>query len=371
VIRAYLVALLVSMVYLASAAPTRALPLYASREGTKCASCHIDPNGGAMRNDFGFTYLKNRHSMEEETKFGSIDVNPQLNDWIRLGMDTRMTYIGEHFEGVSGLETYTFLPMEGNLRVAITPEEHLTIVGSHGIVVDAPGFPQPYVARELYALFHGLPKDAFVQVGRFRVPFGLRQDDHTSFTRVFLPYDSQKEDAGLAVGSTGKNGWFEFSYTNGEATPTADGARAFAGKVAWSFPWLQGGISGYADQSGFDADRWSLYLSRTFHSLTFLGEYAGGTDEGPFRKVNSMASFVEADYRVSRGVNVRAKFDYLDPDREGDRELTRRYLIDLDVAPVPFTEVKLSYARYHSSAPDETTESPDRDEYVAQLFVPF
>jgi hypothetical protein len=261
--------------------------------------------------------------------------------------------------------------MQANLRVAITPHDHLTVVGSHGITVDEPpgSFPAPYVAREFYALFHDLPKNAFVQIGRFRVPFGLRQDDHTSFTREFLPYDSQKEDAGIAVGSVGKNGWFEFSYTNGEATPTIGEAQAFAGKVAWAFPWLQGGLSAYHDMNGLDETRWSLYLTRTFHSLTLLGEYAGGTDQSSIGDVNSMAAFVEGVYRVSRGVNVRAKVDYVDPDRDRDRVLNRRYLVDVDVEPVPFAQFKFSYGHYHPSTPTGT--NVDYDEYVGMLYVPF
>ncbi|HEX5031524.1 MAG TPA: hypothetical protein VFX78_08715 [Candidatus Eisenbacteria bacterium] len=358
-----------ALLWAVSAMPARALPLYASREGTKCASCHFDPNGGGMRNEFGFSYLKNRHSMEEETKFGTLDVDPQLNQWIRLGVDMRMTYIADVFKG--GSSSWAFFPMQANLRFAVTPFEKLAVVGSHGITVDEPpgGFPPPYVAREFYALFHDLPKNAFVQFGRFRVPFGLRQDDHTSFTRTFLPYDSQKEDAGIALGSTGKNGWFEFSYTNGEARPTLDQAQAFAGKVAWAFPWLQGGVSGYLDMSGRDEARWSLYLTRTFHSLTLLGEYAGGTDEDFGGDVNSMAGFVEGVYRVSKAVNVRAKYDYVDPDKDRDRTVNRRYLLDVDVEPVPFTQVKLSYARYHPSTPTGT--DVDYDEYMAMLYVPF
>ena len=358
-----------AFVWAVSAVPARALPLYASREGTKCASCHFDPNGGGMRNEFGFSYDKNRHSMEEETKFGNIDVNPQLNDWIRLGLDMRMTYIADDFK--NGSDAWAFFPMQANVRFAVTPFEHLAVVGSHGITVDDPpgDFPPPYVAREFYALFHDLPKNAFVQVGRFRVPFGLRQDDHTSFTREFLPYDSQKEDAGIALGSTGKNGWFEFSYTNGDAVPTQGQAQAFAGKVAWAFPWLQGGVSGYRDMDDLDRSRWSLYLTRTFHSLTLLGEYAGGTDESPIGDVNSMAGFVEGVYRVSRAVNLRAKYDYVDPDKDRDRTVNRRYLIDVDVEPVPFTQVKLSYARYHPSTPAGT--DADLNEYTAMLYVPF
>jgi hypothetical protein len=105
-------------------------------------------------------------------------------------------------------------------------------------------------------------------VGKFRIPFGLRQDDHTSFVRSedFLPFDSQVEDAGIAVGSTGRNGWFELAFTNGEAA-FLERAQTLSGKVAWSYPWLQGGLSGYHryDESlGQSRDRWSLYLTRTF-----------------------------------------------------------------------------------------------------------
>jgi hypothetical protein len=354
-----------------------ALPLYASREAEKCATCHFDPNGGGMRRDHGFMYDKNRHSMDEETdRWGMGNVDPQLNDWIRLGLDMRTMYYATHVNGSgSTLTASTFFPMQGNLRVAITPHDHFAIVGSHGLVVDVPGFPTPYVARELYGMFHDLPYHAFVQVGRFRLPFGLRQDDHTSFTRSieFLSYDSQKEDAGISVGSVGKNGWFEFSFTNG-TTPFDERAQTVAGKIAWAWPQVQGGVSGFHryDEITFTKhDRWSLYLTRTFRQLTLLGEYAGGTDDEPIGATNSLAAFGEVDYRLSRGVNLRGKFDYFDPDRSGLREIERRYLADVDLTPVPFTQFKLSYRHYRYSSFDPAFESPEMSEYIGEFFVPF
>ena len=80
-----------------------------------------------------------------------------------------------------------------------------------------------------------------------------------------------------------------------------------------------------------------------------------------------MAAFAEADYRVSRGLNLRAKFDYLDSDKE-ITNLSRRYLVDLDIEPMPFTQVKLSYRHYH---PGTQLPTPDKDEYLAMLYVPF
>ena len=357
--------------------PVTALPIYASREGTKCISCHFDPNGGGLRNDFGFTYGKNRHSMDPEERWADVTVNPQLNEWIRLGVDTRMSYVASHVHGSTRtLNQSTFFPMQANLRVAITPLDYLSIVGSHGLYVQSEGsFPEPYLAREWYGLFHGLPYNSFIQVGKFRNPFGLRQDDHTSFLRTpaFLSFDSQVEDAGIAVGATGRNGWFELSYTNGEDA-FEERAQALAGKVAWSYPWLQGGLSGYHRYNEFDEfgslegtkfDRWSLYLTRTFGPLTLLGEYGRGTTKGGVT-VNNDAAFAEAVYRMNRGVQVRGKFDWMDTGRgAAGGSITKRYMGELDLIPMPFVQVQLS-ARYY-----EYELAPEVNEYVAMLFLPF
>src|SRR5438034_10932367 len=51
------------------------LPLYAARTGNMCAQCHFDPNGGGPRNDFGFAFAKNRHSLAADTSGEWKDLN--------------------------------------------------------------------------------------------------------------------------------------------------------------------------------------------------------------------------------------------------------------------------------------------------------
>ncbi|HEU4765072.1 MAG TPA: hypothetical protein VFT93_05400, partial [Candidatus Eisenbacteria bacterium] len=192
--------------------PAAALPLYASREGDVCQTCHVDPNGGGIRNEFGFSYEKNRHSTEPEERWASVTVKPRLNDWITVGVDMRVLYDATHVNGDSRtLAISTFFPMEGQVNLAVMPHEHLTLVASHGLVVDEPGFPTGYVAREIYGMIEGLPGESYARVGRFRLPFGLRQDDHTSFTRDpdVLLYDSQKPSAGLELGRIGAQAFFQ------------------------------------------------------------------------------------------------------------------------------------------------------------------
>ncbi|MGH7681417.1 MAG: hypothetical protein ACRENN_05465 [Candidatus Eiseniibacteriota bacterium] len=358
------VVLLLIAVWVAVPPQAAALPLYASREGATCVTCHFDPNGGGMRNEFGFYYGRNRHSMGAEDRWANVKVTPQVNDWIRLGLDTRFMYYASHVKNPSPSPSHntvsTFFPMEGQMRIALTPLENLTVIGTQGIVVES-GYPNSYVARELYALFHGFKHGVYFQAGRFRSPFGLRQEDHTSYTRQSLPFDSQREDAGVEVGATGKHWFGQFAVTNG-AQPFAQNAGAFAAKIGRAAGSFQFGLSGYARvYSGVgDVNSWSAYASTTRGPVTVLAEFLGGDLGGS----GDEAAFLELVYRVSRGVNLRGKVDEYDYNIAGVDKYFR-YLAEVDLNPMPFTNIKVSYRHY--SAPI----LPDLDEGFAMLFVPF
>jgi len=352
-------------------APPRAgaLPLYASREGKTCIACHYDPNGGGMRNDFGFLYEKNRHGLDTEQKWANVTVDPRLNDWVAIGVDTRLLYIASHTKGGPALGTSTFLPMQGELNIAVTPHDYLTVVMSRGITTDANTFQ----ARELYGLIHDLPHDLYAKLGRFRLPFGLRQDDHTSYVRSldFLPYNSQADDAGIEVGAAGPTCFGQLSFTNGSGTLSGERAQTLAAKIGTGRKAISAGLSGfhrYVEASGARHDRWALYAMSTWQKLTLLGEYDGGTTDAPVffgGNRNLWAAFAELDYRLSRGINVRGKFDYLEPNKDASGDLFRRWLVETDITPVPFTELKLSYRNHNEELVGEY------QEYLAQFFFPF
>lgn len=350
------------------ARPAAGLPLYASREGATCVTCHVDPNGGGIRNEFGFVYDRNRHSTEPEERWSGVTVDPKLNDWITLGLDVRILYLAQHLNGAGHtLTTSSFFPMQGQVNLAVMPHEHLTLVASHGMVVDEPGFPTGYVAREIYGMVEGLPGGVYARVGRFRLPFGLRQDDHTSFVRgpEFLPYDSQSPDAGIEIGRVGSRLFQQFSFTNGIG-PFSDRAQTVAGKLGIAAPTFQVALSGfhrYAEDVSGRFDRWGIYASATRGRVTVLAEAAAGTNELPITTTNLEAMFAELDYRVSRGVNLRGKFDWVDRDRDESGLWLRRFTGEVDWNPVPFAQARLSYRYNDGSGPFQ--------EYLAMLYFPF
>src|SRR5262245_48883885 len=66
-------------------------PTYAARNGLMCATCHFDPNGGGPRNEFGFGFAKNRHSLEPESD--STSAWKDLNLTNRVGENMPL-YVG-------------------------------------------------------------------------------------------------------------------------------------------------------------------------------------------------------------------------------------------------------------------------------------
>jgi hypothetical protein len=64
-------------------------------------------------------------------------------------------------------------------------------------------------------------------------------------------------------------------------------------------------------------------------------------------------------------VNLRGKIDYMDPNRDASGDLFRRWLVEADFDPVPFTELKLSYRSHDEELVGKY------QEYLAEFFFPF
>jgi hypothetical protein len=349
-------------------APGSGTPLYATRMGLACANCHFDPNGGGPRNAFGFAFAKNRHSTDAETSgvFKDLDLTNKVSEQLPLyfGVNQRLMMLAEDASDAKGLDRFGFYNMESAIHVAFQPHPRLTLVYTNDGLDDG-----PRVTREAWGMV-GIG-DCYLRAGEFRVPFGLRMDDHTVATRNgfldfqggarILPYDPRFGDEGIELGGTHGLHYGRIAFTNGVSSPIGAGsthAQAVSAKIGYAGTSFQYGFSGYdewnearsfADRTR--ASRWGWYGTAHRAQASLIGEVVAGTDQyasasfGASDKVNLLGWFVEADYQANRALNVRARYDRMETNRSSNQVIRddasfSRYALEGDIVPIPFAELR-------------------------------
>lgn len=338
------------------------VPLFAARTGLQCGTCHFDPNGGGARNEFGFAYAKNRHSLEAEAdgEFKDLALRNRVGDDLPLyfGVNQRFMLLADHREIGDLPDASGFFNMESGLHVTFQPVSRLTL--AYSTLTSPSGLAS---TRDAWGMIGMGPH--YLKAGQFRVPFGLRMDDHTVATRNsfldyygggrFLPYDPHFSDRGVEFGATHGSMFGRASWTNGVsaqgANPPADGKhpQALTAKLGYAAPRYQGAVSVYDEfhqtgGRGVRSSRWGYYGMANAGKFALLGEAAAGTDKretagGPVA-TNQLAYWVEVDYTPHRQYNVRARYDHLELDRSTQQASFNRYSIEGEYQPLPFAEIR-------------------------------
>jgi len=365
-----LLLIVASLVSLLTAKSAQTVPLYAARTGLMCGSCHFDPNGGGPRNEFGFAYARQRHSLtpdDSTSAWADLSLTNRVSDTFPLyfSVNQRFMALANTTAQSDSLDRFGFYNMESNISMAFQPHAMLTLVYSRD------GFEGGSTTKDAFGMISGLPANSYLKAGRFRNPFGLRLDDHTVATRNsfldfqspplepgFLPYDPRQPDEGLEYGLS-RGGWFgRTAFTNGNSdapTPLVGRfAEAWSAKVGYNHPrfqlagsffddYFKQGLSHYGYQR---VTRWGAYGLTHWNQFALLGELDAGTDMAPTgQKVNKLAGFAEVDYAPVRWTNVRVRYDAvslargLDPLTSDAGDYTR-WALEGEFVPVPFAEIR-------------------------------
>jgi hypothetical protein len=378
-------------------------PLYATRTGLACQNCHFDPNGGGPRNAFGFAYARTAiPRMPRRTARSGPGPHQQSERAAPALLRRQLAAHGASpttRDPPDGVDRFGFIQMETQLHMAFQPHSRLTLVyTSDGFgTQNNPFGGGARVNREAWGML-GLGANHYLRVGIFRVPFGLRMDDHTVATRnaytefqsnpndprsKVLPYDPRIGDEGIELGA--QKGEFQgrLAYADGgsfifASSPQAH-AQALSGKIAYVDAKYQVGVSGYdnwlpATTAGgrVRASRWGTYVVTHPGRVSLIGEVVAGTDElspvaagAPESKQNRMGYFVEGDYQMNRATNFRLRYDHMDGggvnEAASDQASLNRYAVEGEVVPVPFCELRWTLRLIDPVADKDPTGTVDRD----------
>jgi hypothetical protein len=341
-----------------------ALPRFAVQEGTTCNLCHVDPNGGSLRNDYGITVASSELSRSQGSD-RIANYTGIINDFLRLGGDIR--FLNYNSADSLGQLKSAFFPMQADIAGYWQVNENVGVFAEQDLLRGQ---------NEAWLLWTGLPLDGYVKAGKDLPGYGLNVDDHTSFIRggnirkkalqyeglVFSPYLSPPGivEFGINVGNFN----FSQSIANQFINESSNGGfgehlhdKAFTTRLEW-WPAL-GSINGFLGGTILQQD--NIHLSGLFGGAA-LGKFTwtGAVDvaEEYASTGTVLASYSELNYNFSSGLNLQIKYDFFDEDIDTSGSSINRITFGAEFFPIPFVEVRYQ-ARFTDMTGNKTTIKPE------------
>jgi hypothetical protein len=332
--------LLIAIGLLSSAA--YAEPYFAVQQGVKCVACHVNPSGGGMRNEFGNTWARTVLPANTITTEVGDDWDGRLNRFVGIGANLRAsgTYIDTpHQSSQSAFdvdEARLYLELEAiKDRLAVYLDQRVAPGGSGNL--------------EAYGRYWSANHDWYVKAGQMYLPFGIRLEDDSAFTRQVPGINFDTPDRGVEVGWETEHVSAQFAVTNGAPQSAEDDrGKQYSARAEYvNSMWRAG-----ASYSLNDADAGERQLAGVFAGLrtgpiAWLAEADHITDEGfADGKRKQWVGLLEGNWRVQQGHNLKITAEYFDPDDDLDEDEQARYSAVYEYSPIQFLQLRLGLRVY-------------------------
>ena len=326
-----------------------ALPRFSSREGAKCQSCHVNPSGAGMRQAFGAQYGRETLPVPEWASDLELeDLTTAIANFVGVGVDVRTLYYYVQLPdtgGSSAKNSNAFWQMQGDLYLNLKLAKKVNVYFEKGV----------YSGFELFGMVSTLPANSHVKVGKFVPNFGTRLDDHTAYIRHytgFSPEFGRPELTGIEAGVS--PGWFSAfagAYNAEDGFGSAVGnSKAYLVRADGLFQLgenmhlgLGANLFGTTTSGNVRQNLFGGVGSFSIGDFTVFGEgdmiqtnYASGD-------VTAYVAYVEANYVVTPGVDLKVAYDFYDPDKDVKDGSMSRYSFGVEFFPVSGVEVRPMY----------------------------
>jgi hypothetical protein len=343
-----------------------ALPRFAVRTGNKCQSCHLNPSGGMMRQAYGVQYGREQLPVPAWSKDYSIDdFSNLLGNVLGIGADFQTLYFSQQSTTAT---TSAFWQMQGDLYLNLRVARKVNLFLSKGL----------YNGFTAFALLDVLPARGSIKVGKFTPAYGTNIDDHTTFIRTytgFSPELSRPELTGLeATLSPGPVTIMGGVYNSADGFGSAVGnSKAFLGRaeamlggdnsvhigfggnvyynaiIPQSVLQRIDGVAAVAVAGTPKSTLYGGFGSVAISQLAIFGEADWMTIRSDLPDTKSFVCYLEADYPVVTGVDVKVAYDFFDPDVNLKTGTITRYSVGVEFFPLPGVEVRPLYRTFRGA----------------------
>lgn len=332
-----------------------ATPRYAALYGQDCNLCHHDPTGGGKRSAYAAQFLipmeMSATIWSEEEQLARLD--GQIGAGLSVGADVRTLWITSE----DANEQNGFFQMQADLYALFELDPRFSLYLDQGQTQ----------TREVFAMGYVLPANGHVKVGRFAPAYGWRFSDHTLYTRERLGFAPPgHSDVGIEAGVYPGSGALEVSVTNGARGSIQDDDHRPALTARGTLRRALGpaglalGASYYYNKSSTRLDRMagpfaSFHLGR----FTWVGEADWRRQDTIAPGRDELVMSHEFSVRLRRGIDLRATYDFHDPDYDQETGALGRYGVGFDGLLYPFLGLT---AMVHVDAIDAGPETAGQDE---------
>lgn len=340
----------------------QAEPYFAVLKGVKCGSCHTSASGGGKRTAYGNVFaqaeLPGRTLDLGKLWTGEIGKYFSVGGDLRGGWD-RLDVPGQDSTSDTALEEFL-----GYVEIKPFPR-YLTLY------VDARLRPDDPLVREKYARLT-LPNGRWwARAGKFFLPWGFRLEDDGAFVRQVSGINYNTPDNGWEAGYERGPWTAQLAVTRGTAGGReVDSGKQYSLRVARVRPtWRVGGSFNFNDAKVGDRQMQNLFAGLRTGPVSWLAELDYIVDEStPTGRRISQASFLEANYGYRKGHNLKATFEWYDPDDAVSEDERNRISLVWEYSPIQFVQARIGYRNY-GGIPQNAVQN--REAWFAELHLTF
>jgi hypothetical protein len=318
-----------------AAATARAEPYLAVQQGYKCMGCHANPTGGGMRNAFGNIFAQNvlpAHTIE----VGDDSWSGAVSRFVMVGGDVRGDWTSTDIPHQKQSNEFDVSDARVYLNVEAIPDRL-------AVYLDERFAPGSATNLEAYVRYWTADHAWFVRAGRMYLPFGLRLEDDTAFTRTVPGINMTTPDTGVEVGWESTSWSAQLALSNGSAGgPETDNGKQVTGQLVFVDPrWRIGLASSFNQSDAGDRSAYGLFGGLKTGPVAWLAEADLVVDDGfPEGTRNLVSALLEADWAVRRGHNLKLTAEWFDPDRDVDNDEQTRWSAVYEYSPIQFLQLR-------------------------------
>ena len=337
-------------------------PYLAVQKGLKCSVCHTSQSGGGKRTPYGNAY------MQTEMPARTFDMGRlwtgDLGPYFGVGADLRASWQRQNVPGQPSVS-------DSDLDELFVYAEIKPFPRYVSLYFDARVAPDDAFIREQY-LRLALPGGNWsLRGGEFFLPYGLRLQDDEAFIRQVSGINFNTPDTGWEIGYE-RGAWTaQLAVTRGTAGgPEVDSGKQYSVRMAHvAQTWRAGASFNLNDARLGDRQMQNLFAGLKTGPVAWLAEVGFIIDDGaPTGTRRSWTTLLEANYGYRQGHNLKATFEWYDPDDDVSEDEQNRVSLVWEYTPFQFLQARLGFRNY-SGIPQNPGQN--REQLFAELHLAF